>query len=44
MDYFNQESDRLKYRKLTLEDIPSWVEFFVDNDHLKYLGMDLKKK
>lgn len=43
MDYFNQESDRLKYRRLTEEDIPSWVEFFINNDRLKFLGMDLKK-
>ena len=43
MDYFNQESERLKYRKLTKEDIPSWIEFFIKNDRLKYLGMDLQK-
>ena len=43
MDYFNQQSKRLKYRKLTEEDIPSWIEFFIDNDQLHYLGMDLKK-
>lgn len=43
MDYFNQESERLKYRKLTKEDIPSWIEFFINNKRLKYLGMDLQK-
>jgi RimJ/RimL family protein N-acetyltransferase len=43
MDYFNQQSERLIYRKLTEEDIPSWIEFFVDNDRLEYLGMDLQK-
>jgi len=43
MDYFKQESDRLKYRKLTEEDIPSWIEFFINNNRLKYLGMDLQK-
>ena len=43
MDYFNQESDRLIYRQLTKEDIPSWIEFFINNDRLKYLGMDLQK-
>jgi len=43
MDYFNQQSERLKYRKLTEDDIPSWIEFFIDNDRLKYLGMDLQK-
>jgi RimJ/RimL family protein N-acetyltransferase len=39
MDYFNQESERLIFRKLTKEDIPSWVEFFVDNDRLRFLGI-----
>ena len=43
MDYFNQQSDRLRFRKLTEEDIPSWTEFFIDNDRLQYLGMDLRK-
>lgn len=43
MDYFNQQSERLNYRKLTEDDIPSWVEFFVNNDRLRFLGMDLKK-
>ena len=43
MNYFNQESDRLRFRKLTKKDIPSWVEFFVGNDRLKYLGFDLQK-
>lgn len=43
MSYFDQESDRLRFRKLTVEDIPSWVEFFVGNDRLQYLGMDLQK-
>lgn len=39
MDYFTQESERLKFRKLTEKDIPSWVEFFVDNDRLHFLGI-----
>ena len=43
MNYFNQESERLRYRKLTEKDIPSWIEFFIHNDRLKYLGMDLQK-
>jgi RimJ/RimL family protein N-acetyltransferase len=43
MDYFNQQSERLNYRKLTEKDIPSWIEFFVNNDRLHYLGMDLRK-
>jgi len=40
MDYYNQESVRLKFRKLTIEDIPAWVEFYIDNDRLKYIGID----
>lgn len=43
MDYFNQKSNRLRFRKLTEEDIPNWLEFFIDNPNLGYLGMDLKK-
>lgn len=43
MNYFNQESDRLVYRKLTIGDVGSWSEFFADNDRLSYLGIDLSK-
>jgi len=43
MNYFHQESDRLKFRKLTKNDILSWVEFFDKNDRLHFLGMDLSK-
>ena len=43
MNYFNQETQRLHLRKLTLEDIPTWTEFFVDNDRLKFLGIDVTK-
>jgi len=43
MDYFNQESERLLFRKLTKEDIPNWIEFFDNNDRLKFLGIDLSK-
>lgn len=43
MTYFNQESDRLIYRQLTKEDIPNWIKFFINNDRLKYLGIDLQK-
>lgn len=37
--YFEQESDRLVYRKLTEEDIEDWKEFFVGNDRLHFVGM-----
>lgn len=41
--YFNQQSERLIYRKLTKNDIESWVEFFENNDRLHFLGIDLSK-
>ena len=40
MDYFNHESERLSFRKLTDGDIDSWLEFFKNNDSLHFLGMD----
>lgn len=40
IDYFNQESVRLKFRKLAIEDISIWAEFFVNNDGLKYVGVN----
>ena len=43
MSYFNQETERLKFRKLTREDIPTWTKFFLDNDRLRFLGIDLSK-
>ncbi len=43
MNYFEQESKRLRFRKLTTEDIPAWQEFFVNNDRLKFLGIDVSK-
>lgn len=43
MNYFNQESERLSYRKLTRDDIPTWTTFFIDNDRLKFLGIDITK-
>lgn len=43
MNYFNQETERLQFRKLTKADIPAWTAFFVDNDLLKYVGIDMTK-
>ena len=43
MNYFNQESERLVYRKLSEADIPLWTEFFIDNNLLHFLGLDLSK-
>ena len=42
MDYFKQESERLRYRRVIKDDVSSWEEFFLDNDHLKFLDMDIK--
>lgn len=44
MDYFNQASDRLYYRKLNESDIADWLAFFEDNDRLHFLGLDLTKE
>lgn len=41
--YFHQESERLKFRALTLEDIPLWVEFLDGNDNLRFVGVDESK-
>ena len=42
--YFNQESERLTFRKLTKNDIESWSEFFENNDRLNFLGIpDISK-
>lgn len=37
--YFDQETERLILRKLTTKDIPSWLEFFEDNDVLHFVGI-----
>jgi len=44
MNYFQQETKRLHLRKLTQDDIPTWTEFFIDNDRLKFLGIDITKE
>jgi [ribosomal protein S5]-alanine N-acetyltransferase len=41
--YLNQSSQRLTFRKLTEADIPVWTEFFIDNETLPFLGIDLTK-
>ncbi|MGB6037597.1 MAG: GNAT family N-acetyltransferase [Cryomorphaceae bacterium] len=43
MEYAHQESERLIYRRATLDDIPAWAEFFVDNDRLHFFDFDLRK-
>tara|TARA_R110002050_G_scaffold204327_1_gene339612 strand:- start:102524 stop:103885 length:1362 start_codon:yes stop_codon:yes gene_type:complete len=37
--YFNQESERLVFRKLTKLDIDSWSSFFTNNNRLHFLGI-----
>lgn len=36
--YFNQESERLLYRRLSMDDSSDWAAFFIDNPNLPYLG------
>jgi len=43
MDYFNQESKRLIFRKLTLKDISAWALFFKENNRIHFLGIDTSK-
>lgn len=43
MNYFEQETERLQLRKLTTDDIESWVSFFENNEKLPYVGVDLNK-
>lgn len=43
MDYANQESARLIYRRATFGDIAAWADFFVDNDRLHFFDFDLQK-
>ena len=35
------ETERLLIKKLSIDDIPVWEEFFVNNPSLPYLGLDL---
>ncbi|RTY88550.1 GNAT family N-acetyltransferase [Flavobacterium sp. GT3R68] len=43
MSYFTQESERLSFRKLTIDDIPVWTAFFINNNRIKFLGIDITK-
>ena len=43
MNYFDQESKRLRFRKLSENDISGWIEFFEDNDRLHFLATDSTK-
>jgi RimJ/RimL family protein N-acetyltransferase len=41
--YFNQESERLIYRKLEPKDLKIWVLFFEDRESLRFFGLDGSK-
>jgi ribosomal-protein-alanine N-acetyltransferase len=43
LSYFNQESERLIYRKLHPLDLKIWVLFFEDRESLRFLGLDGSK-
>ncbi len=40
MDYFSQESEHLRFRRMLPTDVDNWSEFFVDNSFLPYLGVE----
>lgn len=40
MEYFEQTSERLFFRRCSLKDVPSWAEFFHDRSPLPWLGLD----
>jgi ribosomal-protein-alanine N-acetyltransferase len=44
MDYFNQETERVLLRRLTLSDIDNWSGFFVNNKMLRFVGIDMTKE
>jgi RimJ/RimL family protein N-acetyltransferase len=39
-NYYEQSSDRLLFRSLTLEDIQLWIPFFNKEDYHRFLGQD----
>jgi ribosomal-protein-alanine N-acetyltransferase len=41
--YYEQSSDRLLFRSLTLEDLPLWMPFFNQEEYHRYLGQDISK-
>lgn len=43
MNYFEQETERLRFRKLTLDDVPLWAQFYSNNDRLHFVGADPNK-
>ncbi|WP_299460649.1 GNAT family N-acetyltransferase [uncultured Microscilla sp.] len=41
--YEGLASERLTFRRLTLADADDWLEFYYNNDSLKYLGINLNR-
>lgn len=41
--YYEQSSDRLLFRSLTLEDVELWMPFFNQEDYHRFLGQDISK-
>lgn len=44
MKYFNQETERVLFRKVTMSDVEIWSEFFINNEMLKFVGIDMSKE
>lgn len=42
-NYFHQETERLIFRALTVEDISLWVDFFPNNPDVRFVGVDESK-
>ncbi len=40
IEYYNQESERLVFRAIKIEDAEHWASFFVNNPTEKYVGSD----
>ena len=41
--YYEQASDRLLFRSLTMEDVELWIPFFNKEDYHRFLGQDISK-
>lgn len=41
--YYEQASDRLLFRSLTLDDVPLWTPFFDRDEYMHFLGQDITK-
>jgi [ribosomal protein S5]-alanine N-acetyltransferase len=44
MSYFNQETNRLQFRKLRASDVDNWIEFFENNDRIHFMGFTDRTK